>query len=1547
KLAGSIFVTASFKNTLKELLKSSVEFDDDEYTERAIEEFDRKTKCLFDDPEKFSFIKLGNKKQHEPSLNIRGGLLKLSGAKAVAHGAVAWYLDRLVTARVARQTYGTDCATLFDKSNAGHCSRSHLARISDASGLLFIGPLFRALVTKGEAIQTDSVFRRSFTVERRQKSDVLYVMTLDRYDGTIEDIDFYDKDKESFSTVCRMPIPIPAEAFEPCIGLKGMFWHVSVDVVLSLGETELECHAEWEVEGEKKRSRVFTEWIGDANSRTRSPRQLHHSYSSQASLDSNASVAHTDGDDEIHLTSAASGPGDPERSEQRTRRRVSRPPGHYGETSAPRRTLGTLKSVSRNLRRVSVRVVNLAGVTLEDRPIRLEDDTPDETRPGESTQEDAVPESRFRLAMLRVLLWKWTEPLILLLIFVDAIVLIIQAHRSVFITGREDGFFGRWEDYVLFVLFLIFSLEALARILVTGLLLDPETRITDTQTLIKGLMNAHSRVHSQFSGSTLTLDTEAIRQNMADGVPEKHSYPPSTPGSTTPVERKVNNTWVGSKVGLPTRTLPFQIAIEKQQSLSARNLPYLRHSWNRIDFIAVISFWVTFALAVSGAETQVNRHLYIFRALSVLRISRLLAVTSGTTTIMKSLKTAGPILVQVATFVLFAVLLFSIVGVQSFKGSFRRTCRLIDPSMEDRSAWLDLKQTCGGQIGPDSENTTAYFYLDGRQAPESKGYICPLGQLCQESPSNPHSDLQGFDNIFIGALQVLIIAGANQWSTSMYMMMDADFYVSCIFFIVCIVILNFWLINLFVAVITNTFSSIRAETKRSAFGASAAGPVIDEKGEEWSMISGKQHDTRSRLQDWYMRTRIGWVLLIAADLIVQGTRTSTSSQSHLQFLDVFELTATIAFDIEMVWRICSYFPDWRAFGSKKSNYLDLALCIITSIIQIPPIHDAGFYPWLTIFQLLRFYRVILAVPTMRPLLLRVFGNMGGLFNMTLFLLFTNLLGALIAVQLFRGDIRADDHMNFGQTYTAFLAMYQIFSSENWTDVLYLAADDSKKFKQTLIAVLFFAAWFLFANFILLQMFIAVINENFEVAEEQKQFLIKVIADGFIFTPNAYLLSIWNVIDFLILNALLVNMISTLIVAGGVSRLTRALKAFRTLRLITFFPWMRDTFHSVLFAGAQSLFEAALLALLYMIPYAIWGLNLFSGVMYTCNDGGVAGKASCVNEYFSVPIDDSDIGFLAPRSWDKPSPSTTFSFDSFGSSLLILFEVVSFEGWIDVMGVAMDVVGKDMQPQLNNAQLNSIFFLIYDLLGAVIILTLFVSIIIGNFSSRSGMALLTEEQKRWIDLQKLIKRQRPSKRPKIKPSTPWRAWCYDRAVSKNGWWSRTMTGLYLFHILALMTQAFSNSPTINEIRDILFLVLTFIYFIDITVRVCGLGLRSFRANGWNLFDVVVVSGSFATTVPIVFGSQGFTVEQLQKLFLVCIAFKLVQKQNSLNRLFKLSISSLPAILKLLLLWIFLFLFFAIVSVEVFGLTRWESAETHNQNYRSVANALLMLVFMSVG
>lgn len=225
-----------------------------------------------------------------------------------------------------------------------------------------------------------------------------------------------------------------------------------------------------------------------------------------------------------------------------------------------------------------------------------------------------------------------------------------------------------------------------------------------------------------------------------------------------------------------------------------------------------------------------------------------------------------------------------------------------------------------------------------------------------------------------------------------------------------------------------------------------------------------------------------------------------------------------------------------------------------------------------------------------------------------------------------------------------------------------------------------------------------------------EFLIKIIADGFLFTPNAYIRSIWNILDFMIMAGLVVNVTTGLIFIGGLSRFTRSLKALRALRLITLIEKMRSTFESLIIYGVTRIIDAALLAILYMIPYAVWGTNIFAGLMNECNDNSASNMNACTNEYSNGFIgSDSSPSFtyLVPRVWDNPAPSTKFSFDSFKASLLILFEIVSLEGWIDVMSVAVSIIGKDQQPQQNASQANAIFFLVYNLLGGVVILTLFV------------------------------------------------------------------------------------------------------------------------------------------------------------------------------------------------------------------------------------------------
>jgi len=149
-----------------------------------------------------------------------------------------------------------------------------------------------------------------------------------------------------------------------------------------------------------------------------------------------------------------------------------------------------------------------------------------------------------------------------------------------------------------------------------------------------------------------------------------------------------------------------------------------------------------------------------------------------------------------------------------FQGNFRRAC-----VVESDPPVVLKNQLCGGQIDPVTLSAKGYFRVNGDQSPAPKGYICPLGQRCLQQNVNPNSNSKHFDNVLAAALEIFIVASTNGWAPLMYNMMDADYFVSFLFFIICVIIINFWLINLFVGVITSTFSIIRAETNRSAFGA--------------------------------------------------------------------------------------------------------------------------------------------------------------------------------------------------------------------------------------------------------------------------------------------------------------------------------------------------------------------------------------------------------------------------------------------------------------------------------------------------------------------------------------------------------------------------------------------------------------------------------------------------------------------------------------------------------------------------------------------------------
>ena len=388
-------------------------------------------------------------------------------------------------------------------------------------------------------------------------------------------------------------------------------------------------------------------------------------------------------------------------------------------------------------------------------------------------------------------------------------------------------------------------------------------------------------------------------------------------------------------------------------------------------------------------------------------------------------------------------------------------------------------------------------------------------------------------------------------------------------------------------------------------------------------------------------------------------------------------------------------------------------------------------------------------------------------------------------------------------------------------------------------------------------------------------------------------------------------------------------------------------------------KAAFVSLSLLIPFAIYGLNIFVGQLQKCNDGdfGSTNLKDCVGEYDSSPF---DWNVLAPRQAANPY----YDFDNFGDSLFILFQIVSQEGWTGVLFDSMAITGVGTQPEDFSRRGNGVFFIVFNLLGAVFVLTLFISVFMRNYTEQTGVAFLTTDQRSWLELRKLLRQVSPSKRPSsTRQRESWEEWCYRRAVRKAGSWQRFITGTLLVHLLLLCLEWYPGYEGWELARgkviavyvyvhtdnrpDYIFLALTCVFIANVVVRIIGLSWHRFRRSSWDVYSIFSVSGTFVTSILILAKRDERVFVQLHKLFLVSIALMLIPRNNQLDQLFKTAAASLAAIANLLATWFVLFLVYSIALTQTFGLTRFGPDQTSNQNFRTVPKALIFLFSMSMG
>ncbi|AAS51085.1 ACL143Cp [Eremothecium gossypii ATCC 10895] len=455
-----------------------------------------------------------------------------------------------------------------------------------------------------------------------------------------------------------------------------------------------------------------------------------------------------------------------------------------------------------------------------------------------------------------------------------------------------------------------------------------------------------------------------------------------------------------------------------------------------------------------------------------------------------------------------------------------------------------------------------------------------------------------------------------------------------------------------------------------------------------------------------------------------------------------------------------------------------------------------------------------------------------------------------------------------------------------------------------------------------------------------EFLIKTIADGFLYSPNAYIMNPWNCIDLVVLISMWIDLLSWLQSSSNLPRLFRGLDALRALRFLTISHTARSTFKQVFFDGITKIAGACLIALSLLFPFTVWGLSLFRGMLGVCNDGD-AGMSQCYNE-FSSTVGNWEV--LMPRVYHSP----VLNMDNFPSAFRTLYEIVSLEGWVDLLVDLVSTQGVGMTRSPFASTENGIFLVLFNFLSMVFILTLFVSFIISNHAKTTGSAFLTVEEKSWLEVKKLLSRVKPEATPDPFEMSKARRFCHKLAVEMDYFWYAAFLQVMMFlHILTLMLRSYHESAALKGYASLMFILTGSIFLCQEILYIYGKGFKLVRTNGWDVFRFLVLLLYFLLNITYNYYRGDNGLSNIHAAFQLIVFTFVIPHNDILSELVNTAVASLPSILSLTYTWGILFLVYAIAMNQIFGLTRLGTNTTGNLNFRTVAKSLIVLFRCSFG
>ena len=477
--------------------------------------------------------------------------------------------------------------------------------------------------------------------------------------------------------------------------------------------------------------------------------------------------------------------------------------------------------------------------------------------------------------------------------------------------------------------------------------------------------------------------------------------------------------------------------------------------------------------------------------------------------------------------------------------------------------------------------------------------------------------------------------------------------------------------------------------------------------------------------------------------------------------------------------------------------------------------------------------------------------------------------------------------------------------------------------------------------------------------------------GLFCDDGAYIRDPWNCMDGFIVG---ISIIAKALSSGGLEwvRALRTMRVLRPLRVISRVPELKVVVNA-LFRSLPGLGNVFLVSLLFWLIFGILGMQLFMGSFAKCyyyddsgalmDDDDIEAKSACIDGWHNVTG--------ISRAWDAITAScndgsisteglcvSTYStseyrlrswrsqdmnFDNVFNAMQTLFEMSTTEGWTAVMYMGVDSRSPDMAPKRDNNPPIAFFFLAFMIVANFFILNLFIGIILDNFAQISeesgdgGSATMTKEQKLWVQRKTQLLGEQVKK---DYPTDPTRNAVY-KFVEKEPFEYFIMF-VILLNAVMMACEYYDQPDSWTNALEIMGYIFGAIFIGEAALKLYAMNPYVYFADRWNCFDFFCV---FITVLGWGLGGSG-SASVLRVLRLARI-FRLIRKLKGLRMLFNTLLISVPGLINIGSLLFLLCFVFAILGMNLFGKVKFGENLNEHANFRNFGQSLLLLLRMVTG